>query len=385
MTPEGRVVLVDFGASKQGIGSDSTQSFTLAYAPLEVISGTEVGPSSDIFSLGVMLYEMLTGERPPDALKRFSTNLWQPIELEQPWQNLVSQALNVQKEERPKDLKSWWNNAFNYSTVTNSIYSTQNELETLDRISTQVKSIRDLQAETIANSFREYILNLRKTFKIYFWDERPKLSFLYYLLPHKRKEFEAQLTADFASYLDVKISEWILKSDRQIHSSLDRLDRSLTSYGIDREGVRNEKLSKEIIPQLSTQIEKPRYPRSKKILIINYLLAIAVLSLGNIAVLILVVSGLNWQNIIFNLIGSIVLGGILLGGIGGILFVSLIVGAIQIELARKQFLKTTNQKMLNSLLRIAKERQEIVYKSVENIFERYEREIRLKVSNIYYI
>ena len=99
------------------------------------------------------------------------------------------------------------------------------------------------------------------------------------------------------------------------------------------------------------------------------------------------VTGFSWKYILLNLLISLccsILFSAILGitpGWLGFIFVSLIVTGIQIELGRRNFLKNTNKKMLNSLGKIAREHQEIVYQSVQNIFDRYETEIRLKIAN----
>jgi serine/threonine-protein kinase len=66
----GQVKVTDFGLAKLVSDSslDASQSGvfhgTLDYASPEQILGQEVDGRSDIFSLGVIVYEMLTGERP---------------------------------------------------------------------------------------------------------------------------------------------------------------------------------------------------------------------------------------------------------------------------------------------------------------------------------
>lgn len=112
LTPGGQAILVDFGAARQGLGSRSTQAFTLEYAAPEVIAaGEDVGAESDLFELGMMLNEMLTGERPPTALSRLLNDTWKPTAIGAPWNALIASALRMKKEERPKSVALWWRQA----------------------------------------------------------------------------------------------------------------------------------------------------------------------------------------------------------------------------------------------------------------------------------
>ena len=65
---EKRVVLLDFGRAKFIDGTklteDGSQAGTTSYMSPEQTRGEEVGPASDIWSLGVVLYQLLTGELP---------------------------------------------------------------------------------------------------------------------------------------------------------------------------------------------------------------------------------------------------------------------------------------------------------------------------------
>ena len=73
VTAEGQVRLLDFGiagllegdtAPASELTAMSGRVLTLHYASPEQITGAPLGVASDIYSLGVVLYELLTGERP---------------------------------------------------------------------------------------------------------------------------------------------------------------------------------------------------------------------------------------------------------------------------------------------------------------------------------
>jgi serine/threonine protein kinase len=116
VTASDHVVLLDFGAARQGFSSQSTQSFTTEYAALEVLAGGDVGPESDIFELGMMMHEMLTGKPPPTALERLLRDPWTPTGFQVPWQHLMSSALQLKKEERPSNIRQWWEQALSSKT-----------------------------------------------------------------------------------------------------------------------------------------------------------------------------------------------------------------------------------------------------------------------------
>ena len=64
----GRVRILDFGLARMRGTSRLTQVGstvgTLAYSPPELVQGSDAAPTSDIYSLGVVLYQMLTGHLP---------------------------------------------------------------------------------------------------------------------------------------------------------------------------------------------------------------------------------------------------------------------------------------------------------------------------------
>ncbi len=73
VSDDGQVHLLDFGIAKM-LDDDHRQdttvtaiagsAFTLAYASPEQVAGGTIGVATDVYSLGVVLFELLTGERP---------------------------------------------------------------------------------------------------------------------------------------------------------------------------------------------------------------------------------------------------------------------------------------------------------------------------------
>jgi TolB-like protein len=115
LTDEALVKIMDFGLAKLKGASKITKTHstvgTLAYMSPEQARGEDVDQRTDIFSLGVVLYEMVTGRRPfrgeheaaimyslmnetPEPLARYKTNV--PDEL----QRVVDKALSKDRGER---------------------------------------------------------------------------------------------------------------------------------------------------------------------------------------------------------------------------------------------------------------------------------------------
>ncbi|HEY1523915.1 MAG TPA: protein kinase [Solirubrobacteraceae bacterium] len=112
------VKLADFGIARATDQSSITQVGsvlgTAAYLSPEQARGEEAGPRADIYSLGVVTYQLLSGRLPYEATSLSELALKQQRELPSPLENLndrvpheladaVATALSIEQEDRPPD------------------------------------------------------------------------------------------------------------------------------------------------------------------------------------------------------------------------------------------------------------------------------------------
>lgn len=105
------VTLVDFGCAKMiGEQTKSVYGISFDYAAPELFGQDSKGPETDIYELGVMLYEMLSGKLPLISLERLTheTHPWESEITVEPWSRILEAALRLTQEDRPKNVRAWW-------------------------------------------------------------------------------------------------------------------------------------------------------------------------------------------------------------------------------------------------------------------------------------
>jgi non-specific serine/threonine protein kinase len=114
---DGRPVLIDFGSARFESGDATSTKVTFhtpPYAAIEQYVKTyDQGPWTDIYALGVVLYECVTGEKPPEVLERMHGGLGSELaDREYPgysraFLRAIDAAMILKPTERPQSISEW--------------------------------------------------------------------------------------------------------------------------------------------------------------------------------------------------------------------------------------------------------------------------------------
>jgi non-specific serine/threonine protein kinase len=114
---DNRPVLIDFGSARftTAEATSTTVTFhTPPYAAIEQYVKTyDQGPWTDVYALGVVMYECVTGEKPPEVLERLHAGLGKTLS-EGKWPGYskrflaaIDAAMIVKPEDRPQSISEW--------------------------------------------------------------------------------------------------------------------------------------------------------------------------------------------------------------------------------------------------------------------------------------
>ena len=114
---DNRPVLIDFGSARFEAAEATSTKVTFhtpPYAAIEQYVKTyPQGPWTDVYALGVVMYECVTGEKPPEVLERLHAGLGKPL-AEGKWPGYgkrfltaIDAAMIVKPDDRPQSIGDW--------------------------------------------------------------------------------------------------------------------------------------------------------------------------------------------------------------------------------------------------------------------------------------
>ncbi len=106
-TPDGRLYLIDFGIARHfhpGKVKDTIALGSVGYAAPEQYGKAQTTPRADIFSLGAVLYELLTGADPSQALFQFAPLHLHALSFPAGLESLLMQMLEKDANKRPTSI-----------------------------------------------------------------------------------------------------------------------------------------------------------------------------------------------------------------------------------------------------------------------------------------
>ncbi|MFL5628129.1 MAG: protein kinase domain-containing protein [Ktedonobacteraceae bacterium] len=106
-TPDGHIYLIDFGIArhfKPGQAKDTAIFGSKGYAAPEQYGRSQTTPRSDIYSLGVILYQLLSGRNPTQTPFRFPSLHSQGIAVPADLDTLIMGMLDMNENNRPEDM-----------------------------------------------------------------------------------------------------------------------------------------------------------------------------------------------------------------------------------------------------------------------------------------
>lgn len=257
--------------------------------------------------------------------------------------------------------------------------------EIRDRFQEEIKIMRDRKSQSVADSFKAYILNLGNTFDSDFLSYQPEISFFDSLESSKRDSFNTALKKAFEQYINDKISAWELTAEAEIREAFAQLAKSAASYSVSYTEI-TDSMTEKLIGQkmyagknIDSEDSSPAWAK--------WAMGFFSLASGNVAGVVLAGAGFNWQNILVNWMAAIGISSFLLIFTGtffgplGMVAIGLGVGALQADLARKELIQTTKKEFVKYLPQLAQEQYAPIRQTVEKCFDEYDRQTIERLNN----
>ncbi|MDJ0705233.1 MAG: dynamin family protein [Leptolyngbyaceae cyanobacterium MO_188.B28] len=276
-------------------------------------------------------------------------------------------------------------------TLSQKIDSVQSEFAKLkeirDAYQRLIRTTSAKQSKATADSFKEYILNLEKTFESDFVASQPNLDFLEFLEKDKRAAFYTNFKRAFERYMNDRLAAWEFIAKQDLRKAFADLQTSAEEYQEAYAAVierMNEKLLgqrfyavghrynpddislwSDNIKDLFESIPDVLNDSASRF---NYFWQ-GVLRLALVYVCVYValyILGILFSSLVLNVVGVLLVSGGVLAG--------------QAEVVRQKFLSTTKEEFVKHLPKIADEQWRPVYEAVQSCFDVYQENVISRIS-----
>ncbi|URD49334.1 dynamin family protein [Chroococcidiopsis sp. CCNUC1] len=255
-----------------------------------------------------------------------------------------------------------------------------------DRFQQEIRSMRDIQAKEIADSFRNYILNLGNTFETDFLSYQPDLKLFDSLSKNKHDAFNTVLKKVFEQYINDKLSNWTLSAEKNLNTAFAQLTVSAARHGESYSQVTDEITEKiteqKVVANSNGTAENNKTPAWTK-----WAMGLFSLTRGNLAGIAMAGAEFDWKNILFNYVAVI--------GIDNIIFavkrifrellelalIGLNMNFLQADRVRQELVKMAEKELIKHLPQVASEQWLAVYNGVKEYFDAYEREVTKRIDD----
>ena len=248
--------------------------------------------------------------------------------------------------------------------------------EICDRFITEIRTMRDGKATAIADSFRDYLLDLEHSFETDFGD-RVNLEFFALLSKKKQEAFEAQMGQAFEEYLKDKIAAWSNTVEGEMNQVVAQLSAKAAKYGSEYAGVTAKITAQLTGEESNSEDNTPAWA--------NWATGLISTGTSNLSDGILQGTGFDVKDMVVNMMLVLGIGafttalfGVLAGPLA-LVFLSFGVGTWQMEKARQQVLQTAKKELGKHLPQVAAEQRPIIYEAIASSFNAYEEEVTQRV------
>lgn len=270
-----------------------------------------------------------------------------------------------------------------------SVESDFTKLEEIrDRYRKVIHTSRDINAQAVSHSFRDYILSLEGNFESDFAETQPDLEFLDFLEAEKRQEFYSAFKRAFERYINDRLAVWEFTAKQTIGKAFDELNENAAEYQVAYAEV-VEVIHEKLMGRRFHAVGHDFDPKKAKVWVdsVKDVFEDIPDNLNN------AVRPFNgfWQSVMQSALAyiCIVIALQLLGIIFSSLFLNVVgvimaaggIFAVQAEFVRQEFLKATKKEFAKQLPRIADEQTPNIHRAVKECFTAYEKRAIDRISN----